>query len=205
MNIKRIFKIIAYYIWITICFLSLFLGLFYTYLLDIEKVILKEGIFELINRTYEFDIKGATNDKYYIFLRFYRQKDIVFYGLSEGKIKYSIDLELTDENNNLIKIEAIDETSLRSGRIAQDYFEWRLLSFDSEKGKKYKFKMTFKNNDIRFDQVKKEIYIEEDYDYAALPWWALFRLIFLSIFIVTFIPLLIIVILLVRKRRARSN
>jgi len=97
------------------------------------------------------------------------------------------------------------ETSLRSGRIAQDYFEWRLLSFDSERGKKYKFKMTFKSNDMRFDQVKKEIYIEEDYDYAALPWWALFRLIFLSIFIVTFIPLLIIGILSVRKRRSRSN
>lgn len=186
-----------------ICLFSIFLYLYFTYKLDIKKIILKQGVFNLSNTTYEFDFDKLTHDRYNVILRFYNHKkidpDFVFNLLSK-KVKYLINVEVRDRKGNLIKEGAITPDGRTSGGGSQEYFDWHLFFFIGERAQEYNLRLLLQSNEAFFDKVEKEIYIEEDYDYASAPWWGLFQRIFLITCIITLLPILIIGFIWLKKK-----
>lgn len=198
MKIRKTILIFALILFSIVCLFSFVSYLYYSSRLNIQKIVLKSGIFDLSNKGYDFSFSNLKGHKYNIILKYFREKE----NDSNTKYRdgYTINVELRDQYNNLLMSNSIDRNGIVSESWSRKVFERYLISFNAEKGKNYKFKILFKSSDPFFDKVAKEIYVQEDYDYAALPWWQLFRVIFLIAFILTLIPVLIIGIILWRKK-----
>lgn len=198
MKIRKTILIFALILLSIVSLFSFVSYLYYSGRLNIQKVVLKSGVFDLSNKGYEFSFSNLKECKHNIILRFFREKE----NDSNTKYRdgYTINAELRDQYNNLLMSNSINRNGRVPERWSQEMFERYLISFNAEKGKKYKFKILFKSSDPFFNKVAKEIYVREDYDSAAMPWWYLFRLIFLIVFIFTLLPVLIIGVMLWRKK-----
>ncbi len=199
MTITRVVKIIIFILLIVVCLSSFVLYIYHTNKLDIKKISLKTGIFELSNKAYEFNFNGLTGDGYNVALKFYHDKDIDFSELAENKIQYTINAELRDIENNLLKSDVINQNSRIHESGSQEYLAWYFLPFSAERWKKYKLKVDFQSDNKFFDKMAKEIYVEEIYDSASAPWWTLLQRISLIVFIITLLPILIIGLLWLKK------
>lgn len=194
MNTWKIIKESVLGLLITVCFLSFALFLYFTELLNIQKVSLKEGVFAVINQKNEFEFGDLRNKSFNIVMRFYREEgsDYSRYSsLFSGEVPYAFDIELKDQENKIIKKDTFNRNSISAGH-GNEYFEWTLMRFNAEKGEKYKVKIVFSSDNKNYDSMKKEIYVQQDYDYAAKPFWYLFQRVFLVVFIATLLPILII-------------
>lgn len=192
---------------ITVCFLSFALFLYFTELLDIQKISLKEGIFTVINKENEFEFGNPRNKLFNIVVRFYREQgsDYSSYSsLFSGQVPYTIDIELKDQENKIIKKDTFNRNSISAGH-GNEYFEWTLMRFNAEKGRIYKVKVFFVSDNKDFDAMKKEVYVQQDYDYAAKPFWYLFKHVFLVVFIVTLLPTLVIGFIMWRKKKKSTG
>lgn len=189
---------------IIVCLLSLAYLLYFTELLNIQKVVLKEGRFDVINREYEFEFSNLRNKMFNTVMRFYREQGTEYSNYSSlfsGEVPYTIDIELKDQENKIIKKDTINQNSSIPASHGNEYFEWTLMQFNAKKGEKYKVRILFNSDKKAFDEMKKEIYIQQDYDYAAKPFWYLFQRTFLIIFIATLMPALIVGVILWRKKK----
>ena len=194
MNTWKIIKESVLGLLITVCFLSFALFLYFTELLNIQKVSLKEGVFAVINQKNEFEFGDLRNKSFNIVMRFYREEgsDYSRYSsLFSGEVPYAFDIELKDQENKIIKKDTFNRNSISAGH-GNEYFEWTLMRFNAEKGEKYKVKIVFSSDNKNYDIMEKEIYVQQDYDYAAKPFWYLFQRVFLVVFIATLLPILII-------------
>jgi len=151
---------------------------------------LKSGKFELSNNEFEFN--GPGNDEYYIKLKFMKDdmKDIINSRL--GKFDYAITINLTNAEGKLLSSDYLTSKSPMAKGYAQDYFFWTLLRFKAKKGTAYKLSLSIKSNDTILDQSRKEIYIEEVHDYAADPWYGIFKTLALGVFVISFLVLFIL-------------
>ena len=205
MTIAKGIKTVIFILLIMACSFSFISYAYFTNKLNIKKVIFKKGIFELSNKAYEFNLDGLTSDDYNVALKFYHDKDIDFSELAENKIQYTINTELRDVENNLLKSDVINQNSRIHEGGSQEYLVWYFLPFSAERWKKYKLKMEFQSDNKFFDKMAKEIYIEEIYDFASAPWWALFQRISLTVFIITLLPLLLISLIYWLKKKKRKQ
>jgi hypothetical protein len=208
MNVRGLLKIIVLLILLCICVLSFSSFIYFTSKLDIKKVLLKEGAFELSDRTDEFNFYNPATGRYNVIIRFLHptpvNNDFVD-RLIKKKVKYTVNVELRSKENKLIKAETVNQDTRIQSVGSQKYFEWYLLSFDGEKGEKYNVKIAFQSDDAFFNKVGKEIYVEEDFDHAAAIYWTLFKFISLMIFILSILTLLILGFLSLRKRGGRPQ
>ena len=205
MTITRAVKIMILILLIVACLSSFVLYIYHANKLDIKKISLKAGIFDLSNKVYEFSFNGLKNGRHNIVLKLFRERNIDFSILAERKIKYTIKLELRDIKNNLLKSDVITQDSKIHEGWSNEYVELYFLPFIGEKRQKYSLKIAFQSDNDFFDKLTKEIYVEEIYDSASAPWWALFRRISLIVFISTFFPLLIISLIYWLKKKKRKQ
>ncbi len=209
MKIWRMIGKFLFALLVGVCIFSFAKFLYFTELLDIQKIVLREGIFEVLDRDNEFEVDKLKNKPFDIVVRFYRQGDINYSslfsdsGLTSGKVPYTIVIDLKDHKNEVIKTEIKQNSFMPAGGYTNAYFEWTLMQFNAKRGEKYRIRITFKSDFKDFDKMKKEIYVEQHYDHPAKPFWHLFQRVFLIMFIITFIPILIIGLLHLR-RKART-
>lgn len=192
---------------IALSILSLIPVLHFNNLLDIHRVIIRDGIFSITNKDTKLSFGKLRSDTYNLFLRFYPDEAMTAIdhsNLAREKVPYSIDVELMDSKNNIVKREVINQNSRIQSSGGNGYFEWRLMFFLAERGEQYRLRITYNSDFEPFDNMRKTIYVETPYDYASLPFWHLFRMGFFIIFLITFIPSVIIAIVLY-KRTGRWN
>ena len=199
MTITRAVKIIIFILLIAVCLFSFVLYKYHTNKLDIKTISLKKGVFDLSNRVYEFSFNGLENGRYNIVLKLFRERNIDFSMLAERKIKYAINIELRDIENNLLKSDSSTQDSKIHEGWANEYVELYFMPFIGEMEQKYSLKIAFQSDNDFFDKMTKEIYVEEIYDSASAPWWALLQRISLIVFIITLLPILIIGFLWLKK------
>ena len=203
MNVSRLSRIIGLSIVLCICVLFFSSFIYFSSKLDIKKAVLKEGAFELSDKSYEFDIRRLATGRYNVIIRFLHPTPVdndFIDRLIKKEVKYTVNVELRSKDNKLVKAEFVDQDTGIPSVGSQKYFEWYLLSFDAEKGREYNVKITFRSDDAFFNKVGKEIYAEEDFDHAAAIYWTLFKFISLMIFILSILTLLILGFLSLRKR-----
>lgn len=205
MKIWKIIWKIVFGLLLIVCLLSLVYFLWFTNLLDIQKVSLKEGRFDMINKENEFEFGNLRNKLFNIVLRFYKEEGTDYSGLYSGEVPYAIDIELRDEGNKSIRKEVKKSSFMPAGSYGDKYFQWTLVQFDAEKGKKYKVKIVFSSDNKNYDAMKKEIFVQQDYDYASMPYWYLFQRVFLVVFIATLVPVLITGFIMWRKKKNRTG
>lgn len=203
MNARKIIGKIIFGLLITICTLSFALFLYFTELLDIQKIVLKEGIFKVIDEEHEFEFDKLRNKPFDIIVRFYKGEGTNYSSLFSDQVPYAIDIELRDHKNGVIKRDTFAHGNFMPKSFTNKYFEWTLMQFNAQKGGKYKVKFIFNSDYKQFDTMKKEFYVQQYYDPPSKPWWHLFQLIFLIIFVITFLPILIISLLYWRRKRRK--
>ncbi len=190
---------------ITVCIFAFAKFLYFTELLDIQKIVLKEGTFKVSDIDNEFEFDKLKNKPFDIVVRFYKQADIRYSILFSGKVPYVIDIELKDYRNEVVKRGIINQDSRMPKAYTNEYFEWTLMQFDAKKGEKYKVKIYFNSAFKDYDKLRKEIYVEQYYDHPSAVWWLFFQRVYLIVFVITFIPILIISLFYWRGKRATKK
>ena len=191
-----------------VCSLSLILFIYFTDVLDIEKISLKSGVFRLINNNYEFELEDLQDITYNVVLEFLPGNADEFHKIMEKwstRNKYIIYVELYDEKGKIINSDKLDERKKMSGSYSVKSVSWDLLRFNLERQRKYLLRIKFQSNDIFFDKLAKEIYVEEDFDYASGPWCGVLQAVFFVLFIATLLPILLITLIYWLKRRKKGR
>ncbi|MCL5421811.1 MAG: hypothetical protein M1461_04995 [Nitrospirae bacterium] len=192
MKAWKIIGRILFALLVAVCIFSFAKFLFFTGLLDIQKIVLREGIFKVSNIDNEFEFDKLKNKPFDIVVRFYKQADVRYSILFSGKVPYEIDIELRDYRNEIVKRGIINQDSRMPKAYTNEYFEWTLMQFDAKKGDKYKVKINFNSAFKDYDKLRKEIYVEQYYDHPSAVWWLFFQRVDLIVFLITFIAILII-------------
>lgn len=145
------------------------------------------------------------NKPFNIIVRFYKQAGINYSSLFSGQVPYGIGIVLKDHKGDLIKKESKRNTMTPAGGYTNEYFDWTLLQFDAKRGEKYKVKIEFNSDFKDFDKMRKELYVEQDYDSPSAVWWLVLRRVYLIVFIVTFVSSLIISLLFWRQNKWKER
>lgn len=186
---KKLLSVGLLIILLIICSISLICYLHFTNKLDIDKIVLKkQDSFKISNVTYEFNLDQLRNKAYNVVLKYLTNNETDAIALRERRDtpgKYNIVVHIRDKKGNIIQGATISGGSKFHSGWSQDYEEWFLITFLAKASHSYKLQITFWSDDDFFDKLTKEIYVEQDYDPAALPWWDLFRTASLVIFVVT--------------------
>lgn len=207
---KTIMKII-FGLLVTVCIFSFAKFLYLTELLDIQKIVLREGTFEVIDVDNEFEFGKLKNKPFNIVVRFYKNGGINYSslfsasGLVSGKVPYAISIDLRDHNNDVLKKEIKQNSFMPAGGYTNEYFDWKLLQFDAKRGEKYKVNIIFRSDFKDFDKMRKELYVEQDYDSPSAVWWLVLQRVYLIVFIVTFVSSLIISLLFWRQNKWKGK
>lgn len=157
----------------------------------------------MINEKNEFEFDKLKNKPFDVIVRFYKQEGINYVGLFSGKVDYAIQTELKNHKNRVIKRNTIEPGNFMPKGFTNEYFEWTLMRFDANQWEKYKVKIIFDSGFNDFDTMKKEIYLEQHYDRPSAVWWFALRPFFLIIFIITFIPILIMGLISWRRKKEK--
>ena len=203
--IFKIIKKILFGLLIAVCLLSFGIFIYFTELLDIQYVVLKKGSFNLMDKENEFEFGNLRNKMFDIIIKFYKEKDTDYSNLFLGQIPYTINIMLKDRNNMIIKRNAIGSDNTMPKSLSNDYFEWTLMHFQAERGKKYKVSVYFSSDYKNFDTMEKEIYVEQHYDHPSAPLWGLFQRGFFIIFLITLILNLLIAFIILKKHGRRRE
>ena len=200
----KVIKMTLFSLLIIGCIFSLISYMYFTDALDIERVMLKRDILKIVRETYDFNVNKLNNKTYNVVLKFLVRNELESSALRKKMFmvgEYNVNVQLMDGKGDIIKSENLSDGSKMAGGWSQRCVEWILLRFEAKKRQNYMLKITFQSNDNFFDGPIKEIYLEEDYDYAALPWWRLFQYASLIIFVITLVPILIIWFLWLRNKK----
>lgn len=177
---------------VAVCIFSFVRFLSFTELLNIQKIVLRQGTFKVIDVDNEFEFGKLKNKLFNIVVRFYKQTGIDYPSLFSGHVPYEISIVLRDHKGSLLRQEITRNTMTPAGGYTNEDFDWPLLQFNAKRGEKYKVNIIFRSNFKDFDAMRKDIYVEQDYDPPSAVWWFFFKRVYLIVFIITFIPVLII-------------
>ena len=194
MKIDRIILTVTLIGLAIVCAFSFTMYINFSRLLDIPRETLKSGAFDLSHKTYQFTFTTPKEARYNVIIRFVLENE----GDPIGKYKvpHTIIAELRDNDYNLLRTTFVDQNSRIPQSWSNKEFERYFLSFNAKKKQTFKLKMTFHSNNELLNKIRKEIYIEKDYDYAAKPWWKVFQIVFLIVFATTLLAILIIGLIL---------
>jgi hypothetical protein len=185
--------------------LFLFLFMLTSYGVNIQRIPLSSILFDSASNKYDFAFGNLSNNvRYNIMLRLIKNADIDYLDVVEHKINYGIKVNLRDSTNNVIVNKDISKDSKIPEGWAKDYIELYLASFEANGPKDYQLSLEFNNSDHFFDLFKNRsnlLFVEEDHDYAALPWLNLFHSLSKGLLLVSFLSAAITITLLVRKKR----
>lgn len=197
-----------------VCLYSLYAIITMTEYLNIDKVMLKEGIFDIVGKTYEFNFDNLGNKEYNVMMecihpspqdeRYSSFTNNIFW---KG-INLSADIELLDSHNTVLKKERMVPGSqhriLVEGFVSES-FALIIFKFSAKRGENYSLKIAFREGDEIINKLFKKIYVIKNYDSASVPGVGLFLVIFIIIFLVSSLILLKIVLNWRRKKRINVN
>ena len=143
MKIWKIIWKIVFGLLLIVCLLSLVYFLWFTNLLDIQKVSLKEGRFDMINKENEFEFGNLRNKLFNIVLRFYKEEGTDYSGLYSGEVPYAIDIELRDEGNKSIRKEVKKVALCQREVMGINIFSGHWCNLMRKRGKSIKLKLSF--------------------------------------------------------------
>ena len=205
-RLKKIILITSIAFLSILCAFSLAIGIYYTSLSHIHKISITRGAFDIIGKTAEFDLTGMKNGtEYDVIMRFYYPRPIDdkfrnFKGRTIEGSNYTAEIEAV-EDNRIIKKETLLPDSHKTKTWGADYFELYLIDITGKRKQPASVRATFFSEDALFNKLEKELYIEEQYDHAALPYWLLIVLFSFAVSLFSFILLSIIGIVIWRKKR----
>ncbi len=193
-----------------LCGLSLAIGIYYTSLSNIHKITITRGVFDIVGKTAEFNLNSMKNGtEYDVIMRFYYPWPIddrfkEFKGRTIEGSNYTAEIEAI-EDNRIIKKESLLLDSHKTKTWGADYFELYLIDITGKRKHPPSLRATFFSEDVLFNKLEKELYIEEQFDHAARPYWLLIALVSFAISFLSFIVLSIIGIVMWRKKRQLSS
>ena len=191
-----------------LCSISLIMFLNFTYQLDIDKKYLKKGFFGLKNNSYEFNLDELQDVTYNLVIEFFpisNEKYKLFLTKENLKYHFIIFTNLINKNGDIIKSERTNSKNIFSGGRSRNSICWNLFWFIANKKEKYKLKLFFQSNDVFFDNIEKEIRLEETYDYASLPVVLLLQRFFFFFFIATLLSVLLISFMHWRNKKTNER
>lgn len=190
MKIKKIIRTGAVMILMVVCLFSTLMYVNFSRLLDIPRVTLMSGTFDLSNKIYEFTFDPPRDARYNIVLKFAREPEND--SVDKYRRGYIVNTELRDIEKNLIDRMHIDQDSRIPESWSYREISRDLLSFNAKKNEKFRIIVTFQGGNDLLNKLDKEIYVEKDYDPASFPFWGLFRLVSIGLFLIAFLSFLIV-------------
>jgi hypothetical protein len=185
--------------------LFLFLFMLTSYGVNIQRIPLSSTLFDSASNKYDFAFDNLSNNvRYNVMLRLIKKPDIDYMDVVEHKINFGIKVRLRDSTNNVILNKDINKDSKIPDGWTRDYIELYLASFEAKNQKDYQISLEFNNSEHFFNRFKYKsnvVFVEEDYDYAALPWLNLFHSLSKILLLISFLSAAITITLLVRKKR----
>ncbi len=200
-NIK-ILKLILFTFISIICISSLFLYIETANYLDIEKIIIIQGKFNISENQYNFSFKTKVSEKYNLILTIHKDiyDDYEAFRNKLEKLDILIDIFLKDSSGFITK-KSITQKNLSFCHYFEE-FSLCLLAIDAVKDKEYFIQVHFKFNTDYYDRRPKALFIQRDYDFAAIPWAMDFKKILFVIFVISLIFVVAMILYyFVNKRR----
>lgn len=203
MTIKNTAKSVTRVVLLLLCSVSLIQVVYFTYKLDIDRVSLKRGVFKIIDQDLEFAAKELQNPTYNLVLEFYPKSEVEYERILESQYRkngFGVLTQLIDCKGRVVKSNQIIGGEAMSGGGSRESISWDLLTFNPESRGEYGIRIEFHSNGVHFDEAEKEIYLEEDHDYASAPWFFLLQRVFLILFIATLLPILLAIFFYWKKK-----
>lgn len=117
---------------------------------------------------------AARNDiAYNIKVRLVKKSDFDYREVVEQRRNFVITAQLRDSANEIIDKNNVNKDSRIHSSWSRDHIDFTVARFLAKRQKKYHLALSFNNSAHFFDLFQKntnELFIEEDYDSAALPW-----------------------------------
>lgn len=190
------------------CILFLFLFMLTSYGVNIQRIPLSSELFDGATKRYDFSFGNLSNNvRYNVILRLTKNADINYMDVVEKKHNFGIKVNLRDSTNNLIVNKDINKDSKIPYGWTRAYIELTLTSFEAKGQTDYHLTLDFNNDDHFFDLFKNksnEVFVREDYDYAALPWLNALHLLSKALLLVSFLSTAVTISLLVWKKKRIS-
>ncbi len=193
-SLKKIFPPLFISLITLLSLASLILFIVYTDALYLNEVKLKEGVFDISGKLFEFNMKNMGNGNYDLQMACYHPKlSPPGYASFQHRILWentylSANIELMDSVGTILKKVTLApdrETKIRASGFYREGFDFQLFNFDTRRGEKYKLRIVFNDQEQILDKISKDIFVVTHHDPASMPWIAVFQVGFLVVFILS--------------------
>ena len=195
---------------ITVSLFILSLGIFFltSYGLHIQRLVLKNDLFDHTTKPYEFVFDQLNNGRYRVKLKLLKDEGTNNSGVFENRVNFEIGIRLTDAKNNLVVEKVINKDSKSLTGYTRDFIEMTLFSFEARRNEKYRLKISFVSNEGYFDLFLRKsnvLFVEEDYDPAAMPWLHFMHFISKVMSAISFLISMLLVYLIMKKKNGKKR
>lgn len=171
--------------------------------LHVQRIVLKKDLFDHSVKPYEFVADQLDNGRYRVKLKLLKREGTNDSGVFEKRVNFDISAKLTDAKSNILVKKLINKDSKVPYGYTRDYIEMTLFSFDAKRKEKYRLEISFMSSEGFFDLFLKksnELLIEEDYDYAAMPWLHFIKLLSEVVLAASFLTSMFLIYLILKKK-----
>lgn len=210
---KLLFNFIAVSLTV-VCLYSLYAIITMAEYLNIDRVMLKEGVFDIVGKTHEFIFDNLGSKEYNVMMECFHPspQDERYSSFTSNVfwkgINLSADIELLDSHNAVLKKEMMvpgSQHRILVEGFTSESFALIIFKFDAKRGENYSLRIAFREGDEIINKLFKKIYIIKNFDSASVPGVGLFLVIFIIVFLVSSLILLKIVLNWRRKKRINVN
>ena len=183
----------------------LFLFLITSYGLNIQRITLSKTLFNNPMLEYNYNFGNLSNNIIYnVKVRLVKKPDIDYRDVFEQRRNFGIKALLRDSTNTILVNNDINKDSKIPSSWGRSDIDFTVARFEAKSKKNYHLSLIFDNSDHFFDLFQKnanELFIEEDYDYAAVPWERAIHSISTLLLAASLLTATITISVLVRKNR----
>ena len=187
----------------------LFLFLITSYGLNIQRITLSKTLFDNPTLEYNYDFGNLSNNIIYnIKVRLVKKPDLDYREVFEQRRNFEIKALLRDSTNIILVNNDINKYSKIPSSWGRSEIDFTVARFEAKSKKNYHLSLVFNNSDHFFYLFQKnanEIFLEEDYDYAAVPWIKAIHSISTLLLAASFLSATITITILVRKKNKGTN
>lgn len=188
---------------LSLFFFSLAIFFLTSYGSRIQRIVLKNDLFDKSAKSYDFIVDQLGDGRYRVKLKLLKTAGTNESGVFENRINFEIGVRLTDSKDNLVIRKVINKDSNAFTSFTRDYIEMTLFSFNAKRHEKYRLEVSFASSEGFFDLFLKRsnvLLIEEAYDPAAMPWLYFINFISKGMLIATFLLSVLLMVLILKKK-----
>jgi hypothetical protein len=123
---------------------------------------------------YNYDFGNLSNNIIYnVKVRLVKKPDLDYREVFERRRNFGIKALLRDSTNTILVNNDINKDSRIPSSSGRSDIDFTVARFEAKSQKNYHLSLVFNNSNHFFDLFQKnanELFLEEDYDYAAVPW-----------------------------------